>query len=76
MRRVPQLIVAAGCLGWLLLCVGVAPTSADEEIERLKSDMKTMSETIDQLQQTVAQMQGAIAKSEQQARVKPSGGSE
>lgn len=75
MRRVPQLIVAAGCLGWLLLCVGVAQTSADEEIDRLKSEMKTMSATIDQLQQTVAQMQGAIEKYEQRANVQPSGGS-
>ena len=74
MRRVPQLIVAAGCLGWLLLCVGVAPASADEEIERLKSEMRTMSETINQLQQTVAQMQGSLQKYEQQAGVQPSGG--
>ena len=75
MRRVPQLISAAGCLGWLLLCVGVAPTSADEEIDRLKSEMRTMSETISQLQQTVVQMQGAIAKYEQQASVPPAQGS-
>lgn len=46
MRRVPQLIVATGCLGWLLLYVGAAQTSADEEIERLKSEIRTMSATI------------------------------
>lgn len=75
MKRVTQLIVTMGCFGWLLLCVGVVPASADEEIERLKSEMKAMSETINQLQQAVAQTQGAIEKYEQQARVQPSEGS-
>ena len=73
--RVSQLIVAAGCLGWLLLYSGVRQASADEELERLKAEMKTMSETINQLQQTVIQMQGVIGKYEQQANVQPLGGS-
>ncbi len=74
MRRVPQLVVTTGCLGWLLLCVGVAPASADGEIERLKSEMKAMSETINRLQQTVTQMQGSLQKYERQAGVQPSVG--
>lgn len=69
MRRVPQLVVTMGCALGLLLCCGVARTSADEEIETLKSEMRAMSGTITQLQQTIVQMQGSIAKYEQQSKV-------
>ena len=81
MRRVPQFIITMGCALSLLLYCGVArppEADADEEIETLKSEMKAMSETINQLQRTIAGMQGSIAKYEQQPKVQamePSGGS-
>lgn len=81
MRRVQQFIVTMGCVLSLFLFCGAArppEADADEEIETLKSEMRAMSETITQLQQTIAGMQGAIAKYEQQSKVQavePSGGS-
>ena len=44
--RVSQLIVAAGCLGWLLLYSGVRQASADEEPERLKGGVENKRETV------------------------------
>ncbi|HBO97539.1 MAG TPA: hypothetical protein DD648_05910 [Candidatus Omnitrophica bacterium] len=53
----------------LAAVIVVPPAFADEEIERLKSEMQSMRETVTRLQETIARMQGVIEKYDQQPKV-------
>jgi len=54
-----------------LLLVKPSPALADEEIDALKAQIKTMNQAITGMQQTMRQMQTVIEKYETQAAVRP-----